>query len=122
HVVQFVRRSIGVEAGLETLNLGHLLTRLAAWKIAPDFVIGPLNPAGFRMKPSPGAVLDAVRRAPVRVLASDVTAGGSVALASAIAHARAHGAAGVVATLDELVAAGESTAANSALTASSSGE
>ena len=122
HVVQFVRHSIGVHAGFETLNLGHLLARLAAWRVEPDFVIGPLNASGFRMKPSPAAVLDAVRRAPFRVLASEVTAGGSASLASALAHARAHGAAGTVTTLDELASDSDCTPTNSALTASSSRE
>jgi len=100
-LVAFVRRS-GLRAGFETLNLGHLLTRLAAWHIAPDFVIGPLNARGFRMKPSPAAVLEAVRTTQVPVVASDVSAGATVPLDAAVAYARGHGAASVVLTVADL--------------------
>jgi hypothetical protein len=106
HLVIFLRRQIGTQAGFETLNLGHLLPRLATWGIAPDFVIGPLNPRGLHMKPSAAAVLEAVRLSPTPVLAGEVSAGGTVPLADGIAHARSHGAAGVVLTLDELGADG----------------
>jgi hypothetical protein len=102
HVVTFLERQAGTRAGFETLNLGHLLPRLAAWGIAPDFVIGPLNPRGFRMKPSTPAVLEAARGSATPVLASEVSAGGTVPLADGIAYATKHGAAGVVLALDEL--------------------
>jgi hypothetical protein len=106
HLVRFVRRRMRVQIGLETHNLGHLLTRLEAWRVAPDFVIGPINPRGFRMKPSPSAVLETVRRAWVPTFASDLSAGDTVPLETGIAHARAHGAAGIVLALDELAAGG----------------
>jgi hypothetical protein len=106
-VVSFLRRS-GVRAGFETQNLGHLLPRLTSWGVEPDFVIGPLNARGYRMKPTPSAVLDAVRRSPTPVLASEVTAAGTVLLAEAVAHARERGAAGVVLSLDELGSRGGS--------------
>jgi hypothetical protein len=102
HTIAFVRARFGVAAGFETLNLGHLLRRLAASGAAPDFVIGPVNPRGFRMKPSGRVVREAVREAPMAVLASEVSAGGTVAPERGAAHARAHGAAGVVLTLDDL--------------------
>jgi len=105
HVVDFLHQQVGTRVGFETLNLGHLLARLAAWDIAPDFVIGPLNPRGFRMKPTPAAVREAVRAATTAVLASEVSAGCTVSLSDGIAHARQHGASGVVLTLDELAAA-----------------
>lgn len=104
HVTDFVRRRMGAQSGLETLNLGHLLPRLADWGVAPDFVIGPLNPRGFRMKPSPEAVAAAVRRSTTPVIASEITAGGTVPLAEGVEHARSLGAAGVVVTLDDLAA------------------
>ena len=104
HVVRFVRRRLGAQAALETLNLGHLLPRLDAWGVAPDFVMGPVNPRGFRMKPSAEAVLAALRRSSTPVIASEVTAGGTVPLAAGLAHARSLGAAGVVVTLDDLTA------------------
>ena len=105
HVVSFLARHVGTRAGFETLNLGHLLARLAAWGVTPDFVIGPVNPRGSRMKPSAGAVLQAVRSSSTPVLASEVSAGGTVPLGEGVAYARAHGAAGVVLTLGELAAA-----------------
>jgi len=104
HVVRFIRRRLGAQAALETLNLGHLLPRLDAWGVAPDFVIGPVNPRGFRMKPSPESVVAALRASPTPVVASEVTAGGTVPLAAGLEHARSVGAAGVVVTLDDLAA------------------
>jgi hypothetical protein len=95
HVVAFLHRS-GTRAGFETQNLGHLLTRLTTWGVVPDFVIGPMNPRGFRMKPSAGAVLAAVEQTATPVLASEVSAAGTVPLADAVAYVRRHGAAGVV--------------------------
>jgi len=103
HLVSFLRRS-GMRAGFETENLGHLLARLASWDVAPDFVIGPLNPRGFRMKPTAAEVLEAVARGATPVLASDLTAGGTVPLADAAAYAHQHGAAGVIVSLAELAA------------------
>ena len=100
-VVAFLRRA-GLGAGLETLNLGHLLARLSAWQIRPDFVIGPLNARGFRMKPSPAGVLEAVRATHVPIVAADITAGGSVPLEAAVAYARSQGAASVVIALTDL--------------------
>ena len=105
HIVTFLRRQTGTQAGFETLNLGHLLPRLAAWGIAPDFVIGPFNSRGLHMKPSSPAVLEAVRLSSTPVLAAEVSAGGTVPLADGIAYAGSHGAAGVVLTLAELVSA-----------------
>ena len=104
HVVRFLRRA-GARAGFETQNLGHLLPRLASWNVTPDFVIGPMNPRGFRMKPTARAVLEAVRRSPTPVLASELSAVATVPLADAIAYAHAQGAAGVVVSLSELAAA-----------------
>ena len=101
YIVRFLRRQVKTRAGFETLNLGHLLARLAARGLVPDFVLGPVNPCGFRMKPSADAVLAAIRRSAAPVLATEVSAGGALALADGVAYARAHGAAGVVVTLDE---------------------
>ena len=106
HFIHFVRDRVGTPAGFETMNLGHLLRRLAACGAAPDFVIGPLNPRGHRMKPSAKIVREAVHAAPMPVLASEVSAGGTVPPDAGVAHARAHGAAGVVLSLDDLHAGG----------------
>jgi hypothetical protein len=105
HFLDFVRGRMGRPAGFETLNLGHLLRRLAACGTVSDFVIGPLNPRGHHMKPSGKAVRKMVRAASMPVLASEVSAGGTVSLTRGIAHARAHGAAAVVLSLDDLAAA-----------------
>jgi hypothetical protein len=102
HFLHFVRDTVGTPAGFETQNLGHLLRRLAACGTVPDFVIGPLNPRGHRMKPSGRIVREAVRAASIPVLASEVSAGRTVSAGRGAAHARAHGAAAVVLTLDEL--------------------
>jgi hypothetical protein len=102
HFLYFVRDRLGTPAGYETLNLGHLLRRLAACGAAPDFVIGPVNPRGHHMKPSGKIVREAVRAAPMPVLASEVSAGGTVAPARGAAHAREHGAKAVVLSLDDL--------------------
>jgi len=101
HLVSFLRES-GTRAGFETQNLGHLLVSLASWDVAPDFVIGPLNARGFRMKPSPSAVLTALGRTAIPVLASEPTAAGTVPLADGVAYARQHGAAGVILRADDL--------------------
>jgi hypothetical protein len=101
HVVAFLRRS-GMRAGFETQNLGHLLPRLASWNVEPDFVIGPVNARGFRMKPNPGAVLAALGRTATPVIASELTAAGTVLLADGVAYARQHGAASVIVAADEL--------------------
>jgi hypothetical protein len=100
--VAFVRRALGVPAGFDTLNLGHLLARFAAWDVAADFVVGPLNARGFLMKPSPAEVVAAVAAARVPVLARYVTAGGVLPAGDGVAWAEAHGAAGVVLDLAEI--------------------
>jgi hypothetical protein len=101
HLVSFLRGS-GTRAGFETHNLGHLLASLASWNVVPDFVIGPLNARGFRMKPTPSAVLAAIAQTVIPVLASELTAAGAVPLADGVAYARQHGAAGVIVPADEL--------------------
>ncbi|HJQ83774.1 MAG TPA: hypothetical protein VKA21_06855, partial [Candidatus Binatia bacterium] len=103
--VRFVRRRFRAAAGFETSNLGHLLPRLAAWGVVPDVVIGPINPRGVLMKPSAADVIAAVAASPMPVLAKHVCAGGLVPLGEGVAWATAHGAAGVVVDLADLVAA-----------------
>jgi hypothetical protein len=102
HLVAFVRRRFGVRAGFETHNLGHLLARFRVWGIAPDLVVGPVNPAGFMMKPDPIATLAELGAARFPVLAKELRAGGAHTLESGAAFARRHGATGVVADLVDL--------------------
>lgn len=104
HLVSFLRRQVGTRAGFETQNLGHLLARLEEWNVAADFVIGPLNARGFRMKPTAAAVEEAVRSSRISVLATEVTARGTVPLPDGVLHARSSGAAGVVVDLRDLEA------------------
>ena len=99
--VDYVRKRFKVPAGIETRNLGWMLKRLEEWSVAPDFVVGPLNPAGLGMKPTPAETLAAVERTSLAVLASELRAGGSVPLAEGAAFARLHGARGLAPDLVE---------------------
>ena len=99
---EFVRRRFRVPAGLETRNLGTMLDRLAEWKAEPDFVVGPMNPAGLGMKPSAREALAAVARSPIAVIACELRGGGRVPLAEGARFARAHGAYGLAPDLVEL--------------------
>jgi hypothetical protein len=99
---EFVRRRFAVPAGIETHNLGAMLTRLEEWKSAPDFVVGPMNPAGLGMKPSAAETVAVVARSPLAVLATELRAGGRFTLAEGAAFARANGARGLAPDLVEL--------------------
>lgn len=89
-------------AGLETHNLGVLLARLREWEARPDFVIGPLNPAGLMMKPSATETLDELARTAVPVIAEELRAGGVNGLADASRWAVDHGAHGLAPDLTEI--------------------
>ena len=102
HYGAFVRGRFGAAAGFETHNLGHLLTRLREWGITPDLVVGPINPLGLLMKPSPDELLEALRASKVPVLAKEVRAAGAVPLVEGARYALDHGAHGVVADLVDL--------------------
>jgi hypothetical protein len=102
HLVPFIRARFAVMAGFETRNLGHLLARLREWGVQPDLVVGPLNPLGFMMKPTPGQVLAELRATDVPVLAKEIAGGGAVSLEEGARFARAHGARGLVVDLADL--------------------
>jgi hypothetical protein len=93
-VVRFARSKHWL-VGLETRNLGHLIERLKKWEVAPDFVIGPINPRGVGMMPDAATVLRLLHASPVKVIATELRAGGMVALNEGAAWARHHGAWGV---------------------------
>jgi len=102
HLVAFIRARFGARAGFETHNIGHLLGRLREWSIEPDLVIGPMSPAGFMMKPTPGRALEEIAIADFPVLAKELTAGGTLDLAASATWARDRGAAGLVVDLADL--------------------
>ena len=88
--------------GFETRNLGHLLSRLGPWGVAPDFVMGPVNPRGVGMMPDQAGVLAAIAASGVKVIACELRAGGMVALDEGAAYARQHGCWGILAELVDL--------------------
>lgn len=100
--VRFARGRFGGLAAFETHNLGHLLRALSDWAIEPDFVVGPINPSGVRMKPTAAIVLDELRRSRIPVLAKELRGGGATPIVDGASFARAHGAHGVVADLIDL--------------------
>jgi hypothetical protein len=106
-VVRFVHERFGGAAAFETHNLGHLLDALDEWGVRPDFVVGPVNPLGLMMKPTPSHVLEAMRRSPIPVIAKELRAGGAVPLAAGARYALDHGAKGLAPDLvdvDDLAA------------------
>ncbi len=101
-MVTFGRAQFGGLAGFETYNLGDLLDRLGEWGVAPDFVVGAVNPRGFAMKPNADAVLGAIARSGVPTIACELRAGGTVPLADGARFAREHGARGLLADLVDM--------------------
>lgn len=89
-------------AGLETHNLGVLLQRLEEWDVRPDFVLGPLNPVGLVMKPTPEETLDRIARSKVPVVAKELRAGGVAGLDQACHFAIERGAHGLAVDLAEI--------------------
>ena len=59
-------------------------------------VVAPCNPRGYKMFPDREACEGLFRREPGRFFADEVTAGGSVAVETALAHVQALGLAGAV--------------------------
>jgi hypothetical protein len=102
----FMRSRFGVAAALETCNLGVLLARLEEWGITPDFVLGPFNPLGLQMKPTPAETIDQVRRSKSPILATELRAGGLCPLEEAATWALAHGAQGLAPDLSDVEDAG----------------
>lgn len=99
---RFVRRRFRAAAGFETHNLGLLLARLREWGVRPDFVVGPLNPAGLMMKPSADELLEELARSDVPVLAKELRGGGVSTLEQGAGFARARHAYGLAPDLAEL--------------------
>jgi hypothetical protein len=102
HYVRFVRGRFGARAGFETHNLGTMLGRLREWGIAPDLVVGPVNPRGLQMKPTPEETLGELAAAAFPVVAKELRAGGVTSLEAGARFARSSGASGVIADLVDL--------------------
>ena len=100
-VLKFGRAKFGV-VGFETRNLGHLLSRLGPWEVAPDFVMGPVNPRGVGMMPDADRVLAEIKTSTVKVIACELRAGGMVTLEEGVTYARHKGVWGVCPELVEL--------------------
>ena len=101
-LLRWGRARFGGLAGFETRNLGTLLARLHEWGVEPDFALGAVNPRGFGMRPDPAHVLAALKRPGIPVLATELSAGGTVPLGEGAAFAGEQGAWGLVPELIEL--------------------
>jgi hypothetical protein len=86
-LLKVARARVG-RVGFETRNMGHLLERLAAWGVAPDFVLGPVNAHGVGMLPDADSVLSAIAASAVPVIATELRAGGIDTLEEGAAYAR----------------------------------
>ncbi len=100
-LVKLAHTKVGL-VGFETRNLGHLLSRLGAWGVVPDFVMGPVNPRGVGMMPDAPRVLAEIEASPVKVVGCELRAGGMVPLEEGAAYARQRGCWGVLAELVDL--------------------
>lgn len=101
-LLRWGRARFGGLAGFETRNLGTLLARLHDWGIEPDFAVGAVNPRGFMMRPDPANVLAGLQRPGIPVLAIELRAGGTIALAEGARFALSRGAWGLCPELIEL--------------------
>jgi hypothetical protein len=99
---RFVRARFHAAAGYETRNPGLLLERLRTWGVAPDFVVGPVNPRGLGMKPRPEETLAELSRGGVPFIACELRAGGLCSLEEGARYALEHGVHGVAPDLAEM--------------------
>ena len=99
---RFVRARFQAAAGFETRNPGLLLQRLREWGVAPDFIVGPVNPRGLGMKPRPVETLAELARGGVPLIAAEMRAGGLCSLEEGVQYALEHGAHGVAPDLAEM--------------------
>lgn len=100
--VDFVQRRYAVPVGFETRNLGVMIERLHDWGVTPDFVVGPVNPVGYGMKPNAPETLRAIEQRGIPVLASELRAGGRIELSEGVRYARSHGVHGLAPDLVDL--------------------
>lgn len=72
--LRVMRRRFGAEPGLATNNLGWLLPKLRDWRLEAPFLLTPVNPEGFLMKPSKAVCEAFLRSSSPRVIADSVDA------------------------------------------------
>jgi hypothetical protein len=82
---------LGVEAGIVTNNPVRAAALLGAELQRFAVMVAPANPRGFKMVPDRRAAEALFRSDPARFAAAEVTAGGVVPPAEALAHVRALG-------------------------------
>jgi hypothetical protein len=68
--VERIRRGFGAEPGLATNNLGTLLPRLQSWSVEVPFLVAPVHPAGYGMRPSRESCESVIQSFAGRVLAT----------------------------------------------------
>jgi hypothetical protein len=75
-----LRRGFGAKPGLATNNLGTLLPRLRAWGLEVPYLLTPVHPRGYGMRPSRQICEEQLRRFDGRVIATlDVDFDNSIA-------------------------------------------
>jgi hypothetical protein len=89
-------QDLGIDAGLITHNPLRAATVLGADQRRFAAIVSPCNPKGYKMFPNRESCERMFSSDPARFFASEVTAGGTVALRAALAYARALGLAGAV--------------------------
>jgi hypothetical protein len=99
---RFVRTRFRAAAGFETFNPGLLLRRLREWGLEPDLVVGPVNPRGLGMKPSPEETLAEIAETGVPLVACELSAGGLCGLEEGARYALDRGAHGIAPDLAEM--------------------
>lgn len=99
---RFVRARFQAASGFETRNPGQLLKRLREWGVAPDFIVGPVNPRGLGMKPRPVETLAELARGGVPFIATELRAGGLCNLEEGARYALEHGVHGLAPDLAEM--------------------
>jgi hypothetical protein len=99
---RFVRARFHAAAGFETRNPGQLLQRLREWGVAPDFIVGPVNPRGLGMKPRPAETLAELAHGGVPFLATELRAGGLCNIEEGARYAIDHGVHGLAPDLAEM--------------------
>jgi hypothetical protein len=68
--IRKIRRGFGAQPGLATNNLGTLLPRLLTWELEVPYVLSPVHPRGYGMRPGREACEEALREYSGKLVAS----------------------------------------------------